>query len=1235
MQLFSFLKFGSRAQSSKREKKAARKPPPKVSSVAVQNRLKEHLFDRCNEITSLIDTLALQLDTQVSLVQIFEETIKSFNDIALMGQSAFRPMKNALLKIARTKDADCWNTFQAYRKQFVSDLSYVSPNNYTEREALANQFANLIISVASHVKGIPAQYFPDVQDLAFAIPVIKSSREIPHDLQILAKQLMAVRQRTIGKTPSSYLNSEVVAPIEQAYSHGHRFIPGDLQNLEIGRILAQHPDRIPTLSSEQRAKYAYFLFSLQDFHPALDRIESISSRMSHLPAMSLDTLVKLRASFHRDERADKYFDQLIDSLSSLSEEPALQQRIITSIARCDFENLTVLLSSLAEAVTLDKSKTRSELLEKLCGAHLLANQEIALLQQQIFTESLQEYQKKNPDKPIDEVLNDFEHARGLVEIVPKDELALAVTQFREVMAKSAELSTKTIEELTTYAHQIKAGGNLDTTECFALLREVFKREFGVYPFNTQMITALLITQRALNPVSIGNQDPIQEESLSTANLLTKGAYAGVKTGEGKSLIISLVSAFFALNEKRVDIVTSNNYLAERDAWKFKPFYKALGLTVEPFLKPELDTKLSSDTNIFYSTNNTLLIQSLIRGANGELYFDDKRMQVAVVDEVDSLLIDSVGTGARIAFPGEENPLQAEDYQLLNHLANSLKPGDKVPSSQEFKNMLRARGISTALFRISDFELEVYIDSAQQAQAMVRDKDYVVQDGLVVVMDDQNTGRQMQKIQWSYGVHEMVAAREHLELPEYQETLLEYSHHAFFEKFQTCLCLTGTPGSVVEREQMKSLYRLTGFDVPTHRPCIRNDIGMSVVKDNKELIETVFARIDQVIRTEKRAMVVICENVAQSRLLYEAIVAQGLSANTQLLNDVDNFTYNRTPAGEEEIVRNGGNQFTITIATNCAGRGSDFVPVKEVIENGGMYVVVPYIAHNFRVEDQALGRGGRQGAPGTTEIIARLIGDPFLEQSHPWEFDFLDAFFMAAGGNPLLMKRGIDFVRELRNTTDSIQALKGCELERKHDRKIDGYFTAIRELTEELLEARREKRIPNPESAATSLADHMQMLWLPKYHDYDFKKAMTNIRLKRQITDAIKAINNPITSQWLEETKRNFYASAHPTLQKVVEGHLEFINSLDSDTHALAWRVILYHAVAEYQITNSIWSDPWLARIEGLSQNIEAVCDMCAMQSEAVIEGKIPKLRRKVVPKKEVSSNDFQVLNQTRKRAVNQ
>ncbi len=502
-------------------------------------------------------------------------------------------------------------------------------------------------------------------------------------------------------------------------------------------------------------------------------------------------------------------------------------------------------------------------------------------------------------------------------------------------------------------------------EVFALTRESAYRVLGQRHFDVQLIGGLV---------------------------LNEGQIAEMMTGEGKTLVATLPATLNGLTEKGVHVVTVNDYLARRDAGWMGRIYDFMGLSVSAIIHDASYIYDSSYLNENAVDEKTQHLREVTRkeayaadityGTNNEYGFDylrdnmvqnidqmvQRKLHYAIVDEVDSILIDEARTPLIISSPAEES---TDKYVQLDHLVKQLNVDkDYVIDEKQNAVSLTDEGIAhmekllgvTNIYEEYGIENVHHIEQALKANALFKkDKDYVVKDGEIVIVDE-FTGRLMQGRRYSEGLHQAIEAKEHVEIKRESLTLATISFQNYFRLYIKLSGMTGT--ALTEAEEFSKIYSLEVISIPPNQENIREDFSDLIYKNEKAKFLAVVEKIKE-LNTIGRPVLVGTVSIEKNELLGDLLKKSGVKH--ELLNA-------KNHEKEALIISKAGQKGAVTIATNMAGRGTDIVLGEGVKEVGGLFVFGTERHESRRIDNQLRGRTARQGDPGATQFFVSLDDD---------------------------------------------------------------------------------------------------------------------------------------------------------------------------------------------------------------------------------------------------------------------
>jgi len=505
-----------------------------------------------------------------------------------------------------------------------------------------------------------------------------------------------------------------------------------------------------------------------------------------------------------------------------------------------------------------------------------------------------------------------------------------------------DMTQKTIE----FKERIKKGETLDDLlpEAFALVRETSVRSLGMRHYDVQLIGGIALHQ---------------------------GCIAEMKTGEGKTLMSTLPAYLNALTEKGVHIVTVNDYLASRDAAWMATLYNFLGMTVGAILSGITDEerKDAYNSDITYGTNNEFGFDYLRDNMKFEKEtLAQKELNFAIVDEVDSILIDEARTPLIISGPAEKS---THFYTQVNTIIPAFKNEIDYTLDEESKSVsLTEEGIAKGedllkvdnLYDPANIEILHHVNQGLKAHTLFKkDTDYIVKNNQVVIVDE-FTGRLMSGRRYSEGLHQALEAKEGVKIENENQTLASITFQNYFRMYDKLSGMTGT--AETEAPEFKKIYNLDVLVIPTHVEMVRDDFPDLIYKTQKEKYA---AAIKEIIKLYRKGQPVLVGTISID-------VSEDMSRQLKKRGIKHTVLNAKHHKAEAEIVANAGQKGAVTISTNMAGRGTDIVLGEGVKELGGLHILGTSRHESRRIDNQLRGRSGRQGDPGTSRFYLSLEDD---------------------------------------------------------------------------------------------------------------------------------------------------------------------------------------------------------------------------------------------------------------------
>ena len=509
------------------------------------------------------------------------------------------------------------------------------------------------------------------------------------------------------------------------------------------------------------------------------------------------------------------------------------------------------------------------------------------------------------------------------------------------------LSDRELKAKTPYfKERLSSGAELDDilVEAFAVAREVARRTLLMRPFDVQVIGGLV---------------------------LHEGKIAEMKTGEGKTLAATMPLYLNALSGEGCHLVTVNDYLAKRDAEWMGPIYKFLGLTVGVIVHgmDDDERRRAYNADITYGTNNEFGFDYLRDNMKFSLEdYVQREFHYAIVDEVDSILIDEARTPLIISGPSEES---TDKYYKVNQVIPKLrKDRDYTIDEKSRTVVLTEEGVTRVegylkvqnLFEPKNMEILHHVNQGLKAHTLFkRDVDYLVKEGQVIIVDE-FTGRVMPGRRYSEGLHQALEAKEKVKIERENQTLASITFQNYFRMYKKLAGMTGTADT--EAAEFNKIYNLDVVVVPTNMPMIRIDNADVIYKTEAEKFNAVIEEIKE-LHKEKRPVLVGTISIEKSELLSRYLSRTGVK------HHVLNAKHHEK---EAEIIAQAGQPGMVTISTNMAGRGTDIKLGEGVAELGGLHILGTERHESRRIDNQLRGRSGRQGDLGSSRFYLALEDD---------------------------------------------------------------------------------------------------------------------------------------------------------------------------------------------------------------------------------------------------------------------
>ena len=713
------------------------------------------------------------------------------------------------------------------------------------------------------------------------------------------------------------------------------------------------------------------------------------------------------------------------------------------------------------------------------------------------------------------------------------------------------LAAKTVE----FRKRLAKGETLDDllVEAFAVVREADKRILGMFPYDVQVMGGIVIHQ---------------------------GNVAEMNTGEGKTLTATLPVYLNSLTGKGTMVITTNEYLAKRDAEEMGQVYRFLGLTVGiPFTGNPLneykseEKKLIYASDVIYTTNSALgfdyLTDNLASSSKDKFL---RPFNYVIIDEIDDILLDSAQTPLIIA--GSPR-VQSNYYGIIDTLVTTLVENEDYIFKEEKEEIwLTTKGAKTAerFLGIDNLYKEEYatyvrhlVYSLRAHKLFTRDKEYIIRDDEMVLLD-KGTGRLMEMTKLQGGLHQAIEAKEHVKLSPETRAMASITYQSLFKMFNKISGMTGT-GKVAEKEFLET-YNMSVIRIPTNRPLLRKDYPDNLYVT---LPEKVYASLECIkeYHLKGNPLLVFVGSVEMSHLYSSLLLREGIAHNVLNANNA---------AREAQIVSESGQMGAVTVATSMAGRGTDIKLGPGVAELGGLVVIGTERMESQRIDLQIRGRSGRQGDPGLSKFFVSLEDDVIKKFGPSWVHRMYQEYSVADITQPQVLE-GIKYHRlvdKAQNASDSasrtnrqrtLEYAESMNIQRdliykERNRLING-DRDLRDVLSEMID----------EYIETILSENI------KTREELFHYIVTNISFNIRELPLDLVIED-------EQELRNFL--------------IQIINNELNDKKALLEPYDLYDQFLRISMLKAI-DDNWVEQVDYLQQLMMAIGGQTASQTNPIVE----------------------------------
>jgi hypothetical protein len=665
---------------------------------------------------------------------------------------------------------------------------------------------------------------------------------------------------------------------------------------------------------------------------------------------------------------------------------------------------------------------------------LLARSKIAALEEHLVRTRKTRHQQ-HEDLPLDEVLTRFTK-KSLPDSEPANPAALerALRVYSRVLedghqvccCNRATFQAK-IESMIAFVRDPQNNEADARAKYFTYARELAFRTTRKFPYSIQILQALLLLDYAtFGPAGIPHPESV------------RGAYAGIPTGEGKTLLIALLAGYVTLRKGHPSYVMTHNIeLARRDQQFSERFFRTLHIASQTYSNAKSRSLAAGENGqIFYTTKADIAWSQIhYRNDKHSRPFHDVRHATALFDEFDVACLDHAGNAMQIAGSGANFSLSSMRKMLtfVASLDAKLLTEDLPHCVQR---MLREDR------ELKDFDpvlIGAYLRSAKSAYSFQKNYHYIIKDRKIVIIDYRDTGRLLETTSWTHGLDAFIALKEGLSptLQEHSEGLINTVD--FIRQFSTALLVTGAVGNISDRRQMRELYRFPGFDSLGFKLSRRKDHPISVVLTKPEWHEEILELAQRIVREAERPLLLHCESIADAELFSAMLGRQGFK--TQLLTDANNLGPDGKPAKEASILHTAGRPGVITITSGPAARGADIILSAATEKNGGLYSLLTFIPSGTRPELQARGRAGRQGQAGDSKVIACISENSFFAKLLPELREQLEELVLNYGSTSSQINQTLSFLRGGQRLLETINQRMHIEGRPEIRRGFDIYLAA--------------------------------------------------------------------------------------------------------------------------------------------------------------------------------------------------
>ncbi|MBS4171235.1 hypothetical protein [Neochlamydia sp. AcF95] len=959
---------------------------------------------------------------------------------------------------------------------------------------------NKVLEIAQ--KGFLGEFLHQIDNKKKAYHSIKTLISLVD--QFHADKLPSLIHRKQKSQLSNSLNIPESSLILQAYTQIY-----DCQTYyALPKLIDEFLSHLSTHQKWESETYACLFYSLNiTYNIKFDEFEKLKL---YKTIFSLHSPERLMVFEHSSEVDVKEFLSLCLSLKNKVGEELLDD-YLTSLNQTTEWTLSQAMKNLKFLLKIRKNDNFYALIDQWKNQHLEWNFLVTLSKDQLKPTSSDETFFQDS---ISQRLTRFKRDPTITQPLHDRELHLIFLQYQTIEKLCTHYKQLEFHELLKQAHSIR---NLAKTasineenrlNLIAIGRVAIWLEFGIYPFSTQILALLALL------------------------LDGKSRQGQVKTGEGKSTIIALWAFVMAMECRAIDVITSARYLAIRDHDKFATFFKKCGITISHICR---DRKRPEDfeAQILYGPAfdfefawmEDMLWGSKLYQQRLKIPYIHRNFDVVMVDESDNLLVDNAQNGARLGCPTtnsyewiyapillfvrehkeivKENQNQALILlkSFLNHTLN-LEQQKMVNQLQDDQLQTWLRSAHHVLFELSlDKEYIIKVKKTPQGHAK-----------RTIQIVNLDTGRVSENSRWANGIHEFLEVKHDILVEKETLSPLSLSHAVFYKFYHTITALTGT----AERFQTREIYHIESFDVPPHRPLQRQDFPILFVPTTEKYHSTILQNVKQCIQIG-RPCLVLCATIKETKELATRLSKEKI--NVQILNEVQEEL-------EHVILNRAGESRMVTIATNTAGRGTDIVLSQESLQNGGLHVLLTFYPDSQRVEDQAIGRAGRQGQPGSSQIIVNKECLEIKELISQQGEDLTDTVLIN------LLKRQRDLKEKSLATIQVFQA----ELQRFLAAKTEHFFSIFRQWSDHVAQdstlERYAERLCSLRIASKKSIDFSSLAGLDLVLAEECLSLLITKRGQLAWKIFLKKIVERLKEKAIEEWVNNFFENAEEQLRRI-------------------------------------------------------------------------------------------------------